>query len=64
VEQKNNQDFAAAGLCKCPHCGCCFCNQTDLNQHLNLFGDNPADHAAKFRNVHGRMEHGSVNGPE
>lgn len=59
IEKTNNND-----LIKCPHCTCCFCNETDLKIHLKTYGSSKNEHYEEFRKVHARLEHGSVSGPE
>jgi hypothetical protein len=51
-------------LYKCPHCNCCFCSDVDLQKHIKSYGNSKAEHIEEFRKVHGRLEHGSFNGPE
>jgi hypothetical protein len=64
VEEKDNEQFSGTGLCKCPYCACCFCNDTDLKRHLDIYGTSKLEHAEEFRRIHGRLEHGSFSGPE
>jgi hypothetical protein len=63
MEDKSNQDIGN-GLCRCPYCPCCFCNEVDLKRHMDVYGASRSAHAEEFRKVHGRLEHGSLGGPE
>ena len=64
MEEKASVEGNPNILSKCPHCQCCFCNEEDLKTHLKAYGLGKAEHAEKFRNTHGRLEHGSFGGPE
>jgi hypothetical protein len=46
----------------CPFCACCFCNEIDLKQHIENFGNIKSEHMEAFRKAHGRLEHGSYSG--
>ncbi|MFB3889412.1 MAG: hypothetical protein ACE14S_07965 [Candidatus Bathyarchaeia archaeon] len=46
-------------LCRCPFCGCCFCNAADLQRHMETYGASRGEHAEAFRRIHGRLEHGA-----
>ena len=61
---QTSQDAPVNGFSKCPYCACCFCNEADLKKHIDTFGASPAAHQQEFQRVHGRLEHGSFNGPE
>lgn len=64
MEKKGNQQIDSADLYKCPHCPCCFCNETDLKHHMNIYGISRQEHAKEFRRTHGIIEYGSTSGPE
>ncbi len=64
MEQKENQQSNVIDLHRCPCCPCCFCNETDLKRHMEVYGTSRFEHAEEFRRVHGRLEHGSIGGPE
>ena len=64
MEDENLSESNVNNLSKCPYCPCCFCNEEDLKRHLESYGNSKAEHFEEFRRVHGRLEHGSFNGPE
>jgi uncharacterized C2H2 Zn-finger protein len=62
--EKPAEEININNLHRCPHCACCFCTQTDLKRHMDAYGETKAEHTAEFLRVHGRLEHGSLGGPE
>ncbi len=64
MEEKTSKEVNVNNLCKCPHCPCCFCGEADLKRHMEHYGDSKGAHFAEFQRVHGRLEHGSMSGPE
>jgi hypothetical protein len=64
MEENPAQEANNNNLHQCPHCACCFCTEADLKRHMDVYGNLKAAHSAEFQKVHGRLEHGSFNGPE
>jgi hypothetical protein len=64
MENQPNSETNQNVLHKCPHCMCRFCTEADLKTHLKAYGASQAEHASEFQRAHGRLEHGSSNGPE
>jgi hypothetical protein len=58
-KSKINADF-----CRCPFCPCCFFTKSDMDKHISAFGSSKEEHFENYRRAHGRIEHGSANGPE
>lgn len=64
MEEKRREEGNMNTLCRCPHCACCFCTEADLEKHVKTYGNSKGEHSAEFQRTHGRLEHGSFNGPE
>lgn len=64
MEEKTSPEEISNSLNKCPYCACCFCTDADLKRHIDIYGTLKTEHASKFQKEHGRLEHGSFNGPE
>ena len=53
TQEHNNNAFY-----KCPHCACTFLTKADLQKHMRHFGDAKQEHEDRYRQIHGRIEHG------
>ena len=62
--EKPTEEYNVNTLCRCPHCACCFCTEADLKRHMETYGESKNEHLGEFQRVHGRLEHGSIGGPE
>ena len=51
LEQKNTKGINEK-FYECPHCTCTFATKSDLNDHLQAFGDNKTEHVQQLDRLH------------
>ena len=49
---------------KCAFCSCIFSTKSDLERHMDCFGNSKTEHVESFRKAHGRLEHESFGDQE